>query len=160
MLRFRTPFLDTQSYTNSLLTFSLNTNTRMAAVTKTRTSMVMKNTNWNNKKNEQQGKKKTNLLLDLRPTKTQISLRIRAVWLESWLSVCRNFASLAIQNAHTEDSDQTARMRRLIWIFAGCTYQKVRFLMLRLWWQYLTSFDLYLSKMAWSCKLTDSTWPW
>ena len=55
----------------------------------------------------------------VRPMKTQISLRIHAVWLESSLSAWRNFASLAIQNAPREDSDQTARMRRLIWIFAG-----------------------------------------
>ena len=27
-----------------------------------------------------------------------------------------------------EDSDQTARMRRLIWVFIGHTFQKVRFL--------------------------------
>ena len=58
------------------------------------------------------------------PTKTQISLRIRAVWFESSLSAWRNFASLAIQNALTEDSRQTARMCKLIWIFARCTYPK------------------------------------
>ena len=40
--------------------------------------------------------------------------------------------SLAIQNAASEDSDETARMRRLIWIFAGRTRSKVRFLTLRL----------------------------
>ena len=68
----------------------------------------------------------------VRPTKTQISLRIRAVWSQSTLLAWRNFASLAIQNALSEDSDQTARMRRLIWIFAGHTCPKVRFLTLRL----------------------------
>ena len=68
----------------------------------------------------------------VRPTKTQIRLRILAVWSESSLSASRNFASLAIQNAPSEDSDQTARMRRLIWIFAGRTCPKVRFLMLQL----------------------------
>ena len=61
------------------------------------------------------------------PTKTQISLRIRAVLLESSLSAWRNIASLAIQNAPSEDSDQTARMRSLIWIFAGRTCSKVQF---------------------------------
>ena len=35
----------------------------------------------------------------VRPTKTQISLRIRAVWLESSLSAWRNIVSLAIRNA-------------------------------------------------------------
>ena len=39
-----------------------------------------------------------------------------AVWSESSLSAWRIFASLAIQNAPSEDSDQTARMRSLIWI--------------------------------------------
>ena len=63
--------------------------------------------------------------------KTQISLRIRAVWSESSSTAYRNFASLVTQNAPSEDSDQTARMRRLIWIFAGRTYQKVRLLALR-----------------------------
>ena len=57
----------------------------------------------------------------VRLTRTQISLRIRAVWSESSLSARRNCASLAIQNVPSEDSDQTARMRRLIWIFAGRT---------------------------------------
>ena len=59
------------------------------------------------------------------PKKTQISLRNRAVWSDSSLSARRNFASLAFQNAPSEDSDQTARMRRLIWIFAGRTCPKL-----------------------------------
>ena len=63
-------------------------------------------------------------------TETQISLRIRAVWSESSLSAWRNFASLAIQAAPSEDSDQTARMRMLIGIFTGGTCPKVRFLTL------------------------------
>ena len=50
----------------------------------------------------------------VRPTKTQIRLRIRAVWLESSFSAWGIFASLAIQNALSEDYDQTVRMRRLI----------------------------------------------
>ena len=55
------------------------------------------------------------------PMKTQISLCIRAVKSESSLSAWRNIAALSIQNAHSEDSDQTAQKCRLIWIFAGCT---------------------------------------
>ena len=55
----------------------------------------------------------------MRPVKTQISLRIRAVWSESSLSAWGNFAILAIQNALRGDSDQTARMHMVIWIFAG-----------------------------------------
>ena len=80
----------------------------------------------------------------VRPTKTQISLRMRTVWLEYSLSAWRNFASLAIQIAPSEDSDQTARMRRLIWIFAGRTYLKVRFLTLRLIWSVWTVTDRLL----------------
>ena len=68
----------------------------------------------------------------VRPMRTQISLCIHAVWSESSLSAWRDFASLAIQNAPNEDSDQTARKRRLIWIFAWRTCPKVRFLKLRL----------------------------
>ena len=43
-------------------------------------------------------------------------------------------ASLAIQNAPSEDSDQTSRMRRLIGIFAGRTCAQVRYRTLRLIW--------------------------
>ena len=68
----------------------------------------------------------------LRPTMTQISLRIRAVWSESLLSVRRNSASFAILSAHREDSDQTVRMHRLNWILAGRTCPKIHFLMVRL----------------------------
>ena len=38
---------------------------------------------------------------------------------QSSLSAWWNFASLAIQNTPSEDSDQTAQMCMLIWIFAG-----------------------------------------
>ena len=62
-------------------------------------------------------------------TKTQISLRAREVWSEYSSSEWRSFASLVIQNAPREDSDQTARMRSLIWIFTGHKCPKVRFLM-------------------------------
>ena len=52
-----------------------------------------------------------------------------------------NFASLAIQKSLSEASDQStwaARMRRLIWIYAGRTWPKVHFLTLRrkLYWLY------------------------
>ena len=55
------------------------------------------------------------------PAKTQISLGIRPVWSESSLSAWRNLGSLASHCAHSEDSDQTGRMPRLIWVFAGRT---------------------------------------
>ena len=63
---------------------------------------------------------KTNKV-SVRPAKTQISLGIRSVWSESSLSAWRNIWSLATHWAHSEDSDQTGRMSRLIWVFAGRT---------------------------------------
>ena len=86
----------------------------------------------------------------VRRTKTQISLRICAVRSESSLSAWRNLASLAIQNAPSEDSDQTARMRRLIWIFAGRTCPVVRFLPLRILCLYLLHFVDFLNCVYYS----------
>ena len=50
---------------------------------------------------------------------TQISLGI--------LYARRNLGSLATHSAHSEDSDQTGLMPRLIWVFAGCTGHFVGF---------------------------------
>ena len=61
---------------------------------------------------------KTNKV-SVRPAKTQISLGIRPVWSESSLSAWRKLGSLATHWAHSEDSDQSGRMARLIWVFAG-----------------------------------------
>ena len=63
---------------------------------------------------------KTNKLA-VRPAKTQVSLGIRPVWSESSLSAWRNIGSLATHWGHSEDSDQTGWMPRLIWDFAGRT---------------------------------------
>ena len=57
----------------------------------------------------------------VRPSKTQISLGIRPVWSEYSLSAWRKIGSLDTHWAHSEDSDQTGRMPRLIWVFAGRT---------------------------------------
>ena len=57
----------------------------------------------------------------VRPAKTQISLGIHTVWSGSSLSAWRKLASLATHWAHSEDSDQTGRIPRLIWVFAGRT---------------------------------------
>ena len=62
---------------------------------------------------------KTNNVV-VRPAKTQLSLSIRPVWSESSLFAWRKLRSLATHWAHSEDSDQTGRMPRLIWVFAGC----------------------------------------
>ena len=56
----------------------------------------------------------------VRPAKTQISLGIRPVWSESSLSAWRNLGPSATHWAHCKDSDQTGRMPRLVWVFAGC----------------------------------------
>ena len=55
------------------------------------------------------------------PAKAQISLGVRPVWSESLLSAWSDLGSLATHWAHSEDSDQTGRMPRLIWVFAGRT---------------------------------------
>ena len=68
----------------------------------------------------------------VRPAKTQISLGIRPVWSESLLSACRKLGSLATHWTHSEDSDQTGWMSRLIWVFAGRTCHFVAFITLRL----------------------------
>ena len=49
------------------------------------------------------------------PAKSQISLGIRPVW--SVFAICMN---LATHWVHSQDSDQTGRMPRPIWVFAGC----------------------------------------
>ena len=46
---------------------------------------------------------------------------IRPVWSESSLSVWGKLVSLATHWAHSESSDQTGRMPRLIWVIAGRT---------------------------------------
>ena len=64
---------------------------------------------------------KTNKMT-VRPAKTHISLGIHPVWSESSLSAWRKLWFLVTHWAHSKDSDQTGRMPRLIWVFAGHTY--------------------------------------
>ena len=52
------------------------------------------------------------------PSEDSDHLGICLVWSESSLSAWRNIGSLATHWAHSEDSDQTGRMPRLIWVFA------------------------------------------
>ena len=63
---------------------------------------------------------KTNKL-SVRPAKKKISLGIRPVWSES--SLCAKWVDKGPRFLHadSEDSDQTGRMPRLIWVFAGRT---------------------------------------
>ena len=62
---------------------------------------------------------KTNKV-SVRPAKTQISLGIRPVWWKSSLAAWRNLGSSATPWVHSEDSNQTGWMPRLIWVFAWC----------------------------------------
>ena len=63
---------------------------------------------------------KTNKM-SVRPARTQISLGICPVWSEP--SLCAQWVAKdpSFLHADSEDSDQTGRMPRLIWVFAGCT---------------------------------------
>ena len=63
---------------------------------------------------------KTNKV-NVRPAKTLISLGIRPDWSES--SMCASWVAKdpSFLHADSEDSDQTGRMPRLIWVFAGRT---------------------------------------
>ena len=113
---------------------------------------------------------KTNNVV-VRHAKTQISLGIRPVWSESSLSAWRNLRPLAIHWAHSEDSDQTRRMPRLIWVFAGRTV----ILLLLSWgssdfnnllsdtWQTedkskLNWIPLYLWHLSWFCFTFTEKW--
>ena len=64
---------------------------------------------------------KQNNKVTVSPAKTQISLGIRPVWSES--SLCAQWVAKdpRFPHADSEDSDQTGRMPRLIWVFAGHT---------------------------------------
>ena len=69
------------------------------------------------------------------PTKwpvRRISLDICPVWSES--SLCTQWVAKdpSFFHADSEDSDQTGRMPRLIWVFGGCTCHFVGFVMRRL----------------------------
>ena len=58
---------------------------------------------------------------NVRPAKIQISLGIRPAWSLSSLSAWGKLGSLATYWVHSEDSDQTGRMPRLICVFARRT---------------------------------------
>ena len=64
-------------------------------------------------------------------TRTQISLCGRAVWSESLLSILKKLSIFGYPKCAQGCTDQTARMHRPTWIFAGRTCPKVQFLTLR-----------------------------
>ena len=84
----------------------------------------------------------------VRPAKTRISLGIRPVWSESSLSAWRKLSSLVIHWAQSEDPDQTGRMPRLIWVFAGRTCHFVGFIMRRLIWHVTSVIFVVLAKLS------------
>ena len=49
------------------------------------------------------------------------NVAMRPVWSESSLSAWRKLRPVATNWAHSEDTDQTGRLPRLIWVFAGRT---------------------------------------
>ena len=70
----------------------------------------------------------------MRQAKIQINLRIRTVWSESSLGAFWIAYDAKFLHAENEDSDQTARMRKLIWAFVGRAYPAFHFLTSRLKW--------------------------
>ena len=90
------------------------------------------------KKKKTTTKKQTNKKKQLRifghshPAKIQIRLRIRAIRSESSLGTFWIAKVAKIFHADIEDSDQTTRMRKLLWAVVRHTSLKVRFLTLRL----------------------------
>ena len=101
---------------------------------------------------------KTNKMT-VRPAKTQISLGIRPVWSESSLSAWRKLGPLASYWALSEDSDQTGRMPRLIWVFDGRTCHFVGFVTRWLDWCSITcEIDQRSSKKIW--RNTSSVRHW
>ena len=65
----------------------------------------------------------------LRQAKTQISLGIYPVWSETLLSAWRKLGVFATSWVHSKYSDQTGRIPRPIWVFAGRTCHSVGFVM-------------------------------
>ena len=99
---------------------------------------------------------KTNKMT-VRQAKTQITLGICPVWSESSLSTGRKLGSLATHWWHSEDSDQTGRMSRLISVFAGRTGHFVGFVVL---WLKSTKWPVYPKRniiSAWVSAQSDQS---
>ena len=71
-------------------------------------------------------------LRHVHPVMVQISLHIWAVWSESSLGAFWIAHDVKFPHVDNKDSDQTAWLGRLIWVFIGRTCQKVHFLKLQL----------------------------
>ena len=91
----------------------------------------------------------------VRQAKTQISLGIRPVWSESSLSAWRKLGFLATHWTHSEGSDQTRRMPRLICVFAGRTCHIVGFVMR--WLNYMIRTPTRPELMCWAQTISELT---
>ena len=89
------------------------------------------------------------------PVKTPISLGIHPVWSESWLCAQRVAKNPSFLHAYSEDSDQTGRMPRLIWVFAGRTA-----ILLVLSCRGLYDVFLYTGGAGYSCDFTYDICGW
>ena len=104
---------------------------------------------------------KTNKMT-MRSAKTQISLGIRPGWSES--SLCAQWVAKdpSFLHADSEDSDQTGRMPRLIWVFAGRTATLVvlswggSFYDLKMNWAYIMKYKIEHSILS---LLLFTVWP-
>ena len=88
-------------------------------------------------------------------------LGIHPVWSESSLSAWKSIGTLATHWADSEDSDQTGRMPRLIWVFAGRTCPFIGFVMRRLIWNFTVTSIWF--KHEWKhleFKTMASFWEW
>ena len=74
---------------------------------------------WRNKQNEPRHDKTNKVTVH--PAKSQISLGIRPLWSESLMCAQWVAKDPSFLHADSEDCDQTGRMPRLIWVFAGRT---------------------------------------
>ena len=83
-------------------------------------------------------KERKRIFRHVRPAKFQIRLCIRTVWSESSLGTFWTANDAKFLHADNEDSDQTARSHRLIWVVVGLTCPKGR--LLTLW---LSLFSLF-----------------
>ena len=71
------------------------------------------------------------------------------------LSAWRNFASLAIEKCTSEDSDQIARRRRLIWMFAGRICLRIGFFDVEAFWRWDSSY-IHCTKYSTNITLVPS----
>ena len=89
---------------------------------------------------------KTNEMTCAPSSDSDLSLGNCPVWSESLLSAFWNLESLATHWVHSEDSDQTVWMPRLIWVFAGHTFI---LLVCHAAAQYLIYLQLHLDPQIW-----------